>query len=233
MKQTSAYLFLAILVLAGCHGVQDHTRGVRSICEIHHSLMTKKKVQIQYGLFRLNAWGLALQAASTNGFPHAEEEVLGGCVLGTATQAVIYVCPQCQLARRQWESAHPKPRKYTEDFVAGEWIGFDMGWRTEVFRLILKPDRTGVLTEAAGATTNGTDIYHYDISKWCIATNDILECEFRQRDIHEPLSMTGTMTGQGAGSLTAILHNGEGGWRQNVLFWRAKDLDEKLQILRQ
>jgi hypothetical protein len=45
--------------------------------------------------------------------------------------------------------------------------------------------------------------------------------------------MTGAMTEHEVSSLTAILHNGEGGWKNNILFWREKDLDEKLKTLRQ
>src|SRR5437879_721996 len=118
-RTTAPLLVIAIFFLAGCSSIRDYTKDVPDTCEVHRSQMTKKVVQIRYGLFRLNSWGLALQAASTNAFPHAEEEVLGGCIVESPTQATIYVCSQCQLARQRWESEHPKPRQYSEECFAG------------------------------------------------------------------------------------------------------------------
>jgi hypothetical protein len=143
------------------------------------------------------------------------------------------VCPQCQKARQQWIAEHPKPRKYTEETIAGEWIGLETEWQAHIYRLILKSDRTGILTEAPYDTTNAAGIYRYEITRWYVATNDALECEFRQQTINEPLKLTGAITGQGATSMTTLLHNGEGGWTENILFWRAKDFDDKLKMLRQ
>jgi hypothetical protein len=120
-----------------------------------------------------------------------------------------------------------------EESVAGEWIGLDTGWRAEVYRLILKPDGTGVLTEPRDGATNEVSLYRYEIVRWSISTNDALECDFRQGDQSEPLKLTGTFAGQDAASFSSVLHNGEGGWKQNILFWRAKDLEETLKTLRQ
>ena len=226
-------LIPALLVLLGCDNRRvDWTRDVSPVCRVHGTQMIKTNVPIEYGLFRLNEWGNALAAASSNNFPNAEGVVQGGCIVENATQAIIYVCAECQLARRHWESEHPRPRNYTEEFAAGEWIGLDTSWRGDVFRLILNPDRTGSLTEVPREATNKVSVYQYQISKWSIATNDALECLFSQRDVNEPLRLTGTINGEKA-AITAILHNGDGGWTQDILFWRAKDLDEKMKILRQ
>ena len=101
---------LAVLVLTGCaQHLANWTKGVSSICQVHGEQMTKTNVPIVYGLFCLSEWGKDLQAAGTNGFPHADEEVLGGCILNAPTRATIYVCSRCQRARRQWELAHPHP----------------------------------------------------------------------------------------------------------------------------
>ena len=98
-----------VLLMAGAVGCDEHradlTRGMNSICEIHQTQMLRTNVSIEYGLIRLNEYGRARQAASTNSFPHALECVLGGCIVGTATQAVIYVCPDCQKALQKWEIA--------------------------------------------------------------------------------------------------------------------------------
>lgn len=230
-------LLLAVTFICGCgKNTVNATRDRSDVCELHHVHMEKKKVPIYYGMLARTDYGVAYHSARTNLFLHTDVGVEGGCIVdsNSPTQVLIYVCPQCQLARSHWEAEHPKPRKYTEAAIAGEWIGLDiMSWRTEVSRLILKPDRTGVLTQAAKGITNEVDVYRFEISRWCIETNDLIECEFRQRSLYEPLRMTGTMTGGEAVSLTAILHNGEGGWKQEILFWRAKDLDEKLKTLRQ
>ncbi len=69
----------------------NYTWGVSSVCEVHHMEMTKTNVPIRYGLMGHSDWGLALQAASTNSFPHAVDQVLGGCIVGgdSPRQAVI------------------------------------------------------------------------------------------------------------------------------------------------
>ena len=112
MKFLTISVFAAVmLMLTGCNKTKANlTRGVSSKCEVHGSQMTKTSVPIAYGLIRLNAWGKALHTASSNSFPHAEDSVLGGCIVDTPTQAVIYVCPQCQTARQKWESEHPAPK---------------------------------------------------------------------------------------------------------------------------
>jgi len=99
-------LILLALGLIGCDKRrEDWTKGSSATCEVHHTRMVKSNVPIQYGLIRLNEYGRSRQAASTNIFPHAQECVLGGCIVGTATQAVIYVCPDCQKALQKWEVA--------------------------------------------------------------------------------------------------------------------------------
>lgn len=108
-------LACAFLVTAsvGCDKyTADLTRGLPSTCEVHHTQMLKTNVPIEYGLIRLNEYGRARQAARANCFPHAQECVLGGCIVGTPTQAVIYVCPDCQKALQKWEIAreNAKPK---------------------------------------------------------------------------------------------------------------------------
>ena len=104
-------LMTAGLVLGGCdRRTADYTCGETVDCELHQTHMTKTNVPIVYGLIRLNEWGRALEVASSNSFPHAEECVLGGCIVYTPTQAVIYICSDCQRARKRLESDHVNPR---------------------------------------------------------------------------------------------------------------------------
>src|SRR5437588_9509127 len=104
----STLAFAALLVVSCERRTTDYTRGTSDRCEVHGVRMTKAGVPIEYGLVRLSELGKALQIASTNSFPHAQESLLAGCIVGDATQAVIYVCPACQEARRKWELEHPK-----------------------------------------------------------------------------------------------------------------------------
>jgi hypothetical protein len=71
--------------------------------------MTKTNVPITYGLIRLNEWGKALETARSNSFPHAADEILGGCIVEDATNAIVYVCPVCVTDRKKWELEHPHP----------------------------------------------------------------------------------------------------------------------------
>ena len=113
MRRTPFCLFLVLLVVGGCNKcTENQTEGVSSKCQVHHYQMTKAHVPIRYGLIRFNTWGLALRAASTNNFPHAEDEILGGCIVApnSPTRAVIYVCAKCVQAQEQWISEHPRPK---------------------------------------------------------------------------------------------------------------------------
>ncbi len=74
--------------------------------------MCKTNVPVTYGLVALNEYGKAFAAASSNNFPHAPDEFLGGCIVGrnSPTQAMIYVCSQCLAARMEWEAKRAMPR---------------------------------------------------------------------------------------------------------------------------
>ena len=128
------------------------------------------------------------------------------------------------------------PHTFSPAELADQWIGFSNGLRTpdtDLYRLELKPDQTGLLTEVYTTTTSSTtnqERLRYEISRWDITTNNILTCSFPQRDIHDPLTMTSRVTSV---RLDALLRNGEGGWKEGIIFWREKDLYEKLRVLRQ
>jgi hypothetical protein len=87
----------------------DRTHGQSSVCELHQAQMAKTNVPIRYGLIGFNTWGKALEAARSNTFPHAAEEILGGCIVGDPTNAIFFVCPICLTARSSWEVQHPHP----------------------------------------------------------------------------------------------------------------------------
>jgi hypothetical protein len=97
----------------------------------------------------------------------------------------------------------------------------------------LRADGTGVLTQAYTGSTN-VEAMRFEISRWDIATNNILTCAFSQPDVSDslkmawPVKMRCKVTGT---QLEALLRNGEGGWEKSIVFWREKDLDEKLRVL--
>jgi hypothetical protein len=110
MRALLCYTGFFLVIAAGCaRYTSDHTRGQPPVCELHRAQMTKTNVPIAYGLIRLNAWGKALEAARTDTFPHAADELLGGCIVDDTTNAIIYVCPVCLTARSRWELEHPHP----------------------------------------------------------------------------------------------------------------------------
>jgi hypothetical protein len=115
---------------------------------------------------------------------------------------------------------------YSAAEIAGHWVGFTT---SDLCLLELRADNTGTLTQAYEAMTNWETL-RFEISRWDIATNNVLTCSFRQHDVHDPVLMTCDVKGD---HLQALLRNGVGGWTEEVVFWREKVLDEALRILRQ
>jgi len=76
----------------------------------------------------------------------------------------------------------------------------------------------------------------FEIQRWDIDTNNVLKCIFSPGGANGslntawPVKMTSMVTGT---RLEASLRNGEGGWKESIVFWREKDFDEKLRVLRQ
>jgi hypothetical protein len=126
------------------------------------------------------------------------------------------------------------PHTFSVAEVAGRWIGFTTS-DTDLWRLELKTDGTGVLIQAYTGTTNA-ETMRFEIRRSDIATNNVLTCDFSRGGTNAsleqawPVKMTGKVTGT---QLKALLRNGEGGWKENIVFWREKDFDDKLKALRQ
>jgi hypothetical protein len=128
----------------------------------------------------------------------------------------------------------PVPYVFSRPDVAGYWIGFTSS-NTDLSRLELKLDGTGLLKEAYTGMTNA-ETMQFEIRRWHIATNNVLTCLFSLRGADDslkkawPVKMTCKVTGT---RLEALLTNGASGWTKSIVFWREKDLDEKLRALRQ
>ncbi len=87
----------------------DYTINESSICEVHHTQMQRTVVPIGYGYILPDAQAQVRYEASKKAFPHAETWVAGGCcvMVGySATNAVIYTCPECKKAASRWDSLH-------------------------------------------------------------------------------------------------------------------------------
>ena len=90
---------------------RDFTVGQSPICETHHIQMQRTSVRVVYGLFGWSALAQARYEASKKAFPHAETSVGGGCVIApgiSATNAFIYICPECRKAATRWDSVYGK-----------------------------------------------------------------------------------------------------------------------------
>jgi hypothetical protein len=90
---------------------RDYTIGESAICEVHRTQMKRTVVPIGYGYILPDAQAQARYTASTNAFPHAETFVAGGCCIMvgySATNAVIYTCPECKKAAARWDSVYEK-----------------------------------------------------------------------------------------------------------------------------
>ncbi len=123
---------------------------------------------------------------------------------------------------------HGVPHTFSAAEVAGLWMGFSP-IHTDLYRLELQSDSKGILTQAYTSMTNQQTL-RFEISRWDIATNNVLTCSFTPHDLHEPVIMTCEVKGD---RLEALLRNGEDGWKENIVFWRERDLDEKLRVIRQ
>ena len=78
----------------------------RSICEVHHTLMKREQLPISYGLPARRFLEPTSNEFSSL-FPHHQEFVLGGCVVGKDKTALTFVCQKCRDARKAWDETHP------------------------------------------------------------------------------------------------------------------------------
>ncbi len=97
-------ILFMVVAIVGCATRRDYTAGESAVCEVHHRTMEMAVVPIYYGLMPFPPRSQALYAASTNAFPHARDFINPSCVVAREREALIYTCPQCVAARRQWET---------------------------------------------------------------------------------------------------------------------------------
>ena len=81
------------------------------ICEAHKIKMDKKDVPVVYGLLRPDK-DTPTAEQDRHLFPHRQEFVAGGCVVGTEKTVETYVCHECKAAVERWRAA-PKVAKVT------------------------------------------------------------------------------------------------------------------------
>ncbi len=83
----------------------DRRNRLDSYCEVHHIVMNVAKVPVVYGL---PVMGEEIRAER---FPHSRVVLQAGCGVSSATNAWVYVCPECQRAENEWRlSRHPLNR---------------------------------------------------------------------------------------------------------------------------
>lgn len=139
--------------------------------------------------------------------------------------AICLTAVLCGCRTKVGTPVYPIRPPFSASEVAGHWIGFTT---IDLYRLELRADNTGTLTQAYAVANQET--LRFEIASWDITTNNVLTCSFRHYDVHGPVIMVCGVKGD---RLEALLRNGAGGWKQNIVFWREKALDETLRMLRQ
>ena len=90
-------------------GTVDTTTKQSDVCPAHGVRMAKRQVEITYGLPPASSPQPAREVRAHK-FPFGEPLYLGGCVVSddSPKYALVYVCPQCELAAKKWFQAHTK-----------------------------------------------------------------------------------------------------------------------------
>lgn len=78
-------------------------------CEVHAELLKKDKVPIYYGL-RLVIYSDDYLETERRQFPHANEDMHGGCVDEDAKYAEVLYCQKCREAKRQLRNDQPSQK---------------------------------------------------------------------------------------------------------------------------
>jgi hypothetical protein len=105
--RVSSVILVAAMLCSnlGCATRRLHyTKGETDLCEVHHQKMSRSVVPVHYGLMKITPRDAALDSASTNAFPHAEDFVNPGCMVRGQREALVYTCPECVEARHKWEA---------------------------------------------------------------------------------------------------------------------------------
>ena len=89
----------------------DQTTGRSNTCQVHHTAMTIKTVEMAYGLIMFTS-PQPTSEVRQHRFPYAAEDVLAGCVVSDTypKTASVYHCPDCLRAQSAWYAAHPKTK---------------------------------------------------------------------------------------------------------------------------
>jgi hypothetical protein len=110
VRQSTHAVILAtiVFIIVGCASRRaNYTRGQSGVCEVHSQTMQKVVVPTHFGLMALSPRDQAMLSASDIYFPHADDSINPGCDPSRGPrEAVIYSCPTCLKARRQWEASY-------------------------------------------------------------------------------------------------------------------------------
>jgi hypothetical protein len=110
--EASIVLFLSACVLTGCGDrTPDYTEGQLNTCEVHQVAMFKRAVPFAHGMIPMSRdegergeW-----KRRNDHYPHPGDcEPATGIVLpGEEGRVVVYVCKQCEAAKKQMETQQP------------------------------------------------------------------------------------------------------------------------------
>src|SRR4051812_9894383 len=91
-------LMIVVIPMIGI-GVWAH--GPLATCSVHGSIMWRRIVPINYGLYRPSPAERQYLAVRKSLFPNCDDAVLGGCVVGSPITSKD-VCFACNAARNAW-----------------------------------------------------------------------------------------------------------------------------------
>ena len=94
-----------MLLIFGCYRqeeIRDGLTGHSSTCEVHGIKMDTRTVPIDWGLPVIEP-EQPYDQIKANLFPNGPRNYLGGTCMSDGTErAIIYVCPKCEIAERDW-----------------------------------------------------------------------------------------------------------------------------------
>jgi hypothetical protein len=97
-------LMIVVIPMIGI-GVWAH--GPLAICSVHGTIMWRRTVPINYGLYRPSPAQWQYREARESLFPNCDDAVLGGSCVGQPTMSKD-ICLACNAARNAWRVGQTK-----------------------------------------------------------------------------------------------------------------------------
>ena len=109
---------LMILVIPAV-GIGAWAYRVLPKCPIHGTVMWRRNVPIDYGLFRFGPTEVEYVRARSALFPNCDDPALGGCVVQPEETKPKNICRTCNTTRDAWRLGQTKSTAGVAAFSAG------------------------------------------------------------------------------------------------------------------